>query len=185
MRAIYKDKPAAHAVLSFAADLCFEFLEPFIDAGVTLISLADPSSSGDMISRGQFTEFSLPYLTQVAARVRARNVAVTVHICGNSTARLDLIPGSGAQIMSVDYKVDLARARELLDGRIALAGNMNPVAIMQAGSPAEVTAACQACIRAAGPGPGYLLMPGCDIPPTVPVENVRAMVEAAHAVTTR
>ncbi|MGB8933256.1 MAG: uroporphyrinogen decarboxylase family protein [Anaeromyxobacteraceae bacterium] len=183
MRSIYKDKPAAHAVLAFAADLCFEFLEPFIDAGVTMISLADPSSSGDMISRQQFVEFSLPYLTQVAAKVRAREVAVTVHICGNSTARLDLIPGTGAQIMSVDYKVDLARARELLGGRIALAGNMNPVAVMQAGTPASVAAACRECIRAAGPGPGFLLMPGCDIPPTVPVENVRAMVEAAHAVT--
>ncbi len=183
MRAIFKDKPAVHAVLDFAAELCFEFLEPFIDAGVTMISLADPSSSGDMISREQFVEFSLPYLKRVAARIRARGVDVTIHICGNSTARLDLIRETGAQIMSVDYKVDLSRARELLDGQLALAGNMDPVAILQRQTPSGVAAACLECIRAAGPGPGFLLMPGCDIPPTVPLENVKAMVEAAHAVT--
>jgi uroporphyrinogen decarboxylase len=37
MRGLYKDKAAVHAVLDFAADLCFAYLEPFIDAGVSII----------------------------------------------------------------------------------------------------------------------------------------------------
>lgn len=180
MRAIHKDKPAVHAVMEFAAELCFAYLEPFIDAGVSLISLADPTASGDLISREQFAEFSAPYLARVAARIRARHVWVLVHICGNTTNRLDLIPATGAQIMSVDYKVPLAEVRRQLGGKIAFAGNMNPVAIMQKETPEGVAAACRESIRLAGPGPGYLLMPGCDIPPSVPLENVRAMIETAH-----
>ena len=62
MRGVRKDKAAVHAVIGFAADLCFDYLEPFIDAGVSMISLADPTASGDMISREQFIEFSFPYL---------------------------------------------------------------------------------------------------------------------------
>lgn len=181
MRGIFKDRPAVHAVLGFAAELCFAYLEPFIEAGVSMISLADPTSSGDMVSREQFLEFSLPYLSQVAARVKARGVHLLVHICGNTTTRLEDVAAAGAEIMSVDYKVDLAAARCSLGGRIAFAGNMNPVTIMQSQTPAGVAAACEACIRAAGEGPGYVLMPGCDIPPSVPIENVRAMVETAHA----
>ena len=180
MRSVYKDKPAVHAVLEFAAELCFAYLEPFIDAGVSIISLADPTSSGDLISREQFQEFSLPYLTKVAARVKERGVWLVVHICGNTTNRLDLIPSSGANIMSVDYKVDLGEARRLLDGRIAFAGNMNPVAVMQKETPQGVAEACRQAIAKAQPSVGYLLMPGCDIPPSVPIENVRAMVETAH-----
>lgn len=180
MRAIFRDPPALHAVLAFAAELCFASLEPFLEAGVSMISLADPTASGDMISRSQFCDFALPYLSQVARRIRARGVHVIVHICGNTTNRLDKVAGCGAELMSLDTAVDLSRAREVLGGRIAFAGNVPTVAVMQAETPAGVAAACQACIRAAGPEPGYLLMPGCDIPPSVPVENVKAMVATAR-----
>jgi len=181
MRNIHKDKPAVHAVLEWAAELCFDYLEPFIDAGVSMISLADPTASGDLISRGQFIEFSLPYLKRVAEKIRARGVWVTVHICGNTTNRLDVIPEAGAQIMSVDYKVSLSDARRILDGKIAFAGNLNPVAIMQKETVQGVAAASREAIGKAGTTGGYLLMPGCDIPPSVPVEHVKTMVETAHA----
>ena len=181
MRNIRKDKPAVHAVMDFAAELCFDYLEPFIDAGVSLISLADPTASGDLISREQFNEFSLPYLKRVADRIRARNVWVLVHICGNTTNRLDLIPTAGVQIMSVDYKVGLPDARRILDGKIAFAGNLNPVTIMQKETVQGVAAASRDAINQAGATGGFILMPGCDIPPSVPLENVKTMVETAHA----
>ena len=181
MRNIHKDKPAVHAVMEFAAELCFDYLEPFIDAGVSMISLADPTASGDLISRDQFIEFSFPYLKRVAEKIRARDVWVTVHICGNTTNRLDRIPEAGAHIMSVDYKVSLSDARRILNGKIAFAGNLNPVAIMQKETVQGIAAASRDAISTAGAAGGYILMPGCDIPPSVPIENVKTMVETAHA----
>jgi len=181
MRGIRKDKAAVHAVMEFAAELCFDYLEPFIDAGVSMISLADPTASGDLISRDQFIEFSFPYLKRVADRIRARGIWVTVHICGNTTNRLDRIPEAGAHIMSVDYKVNLSDARRILDGKIAFAGNLNPVAIMQKETVQGVATASRDAISKAGVTGGYILMPGCDIPPSVSVENVRTMVETARA----
>jgi len=181
MRNIRKDKAAVHAVVEFGASLCYDYLEPFIDAGVSMISLADPTASGDLISRDQFAEFSLPYLKRVAEKIHARGVWVTIHICGNTTNRLDLIPSAGAQIMSMDYKVNLSDARRILGGKIAFAGNLNPVAIMQKQTPEGVAAAGREAIAKAGTAGGYILMPGCDIPPSVPFENVRTMVETAHA----
>jgi uroporphyrinogen decarboxylase len=180
MRNIYKDKDAVHAVLEFASELCYQYLEPFIDAGVSMISLADPTSSGDMISREQFKEFSLPYLKKLVERISDRGVAVIIHICGNITDRLDLIPLTGAKIISLDYKVDLGKAREILDGKIAFSGNLNPVAVMQNETPGGVGKKSLECIEKATDKPGYILMPGCDIPPTVPSENIQMMVETAH-----
>jgi uroporphyrinogen decarboxylase len=181
MRNIHKDKSSVHAVMEFASELCYDYLEPFIDAGVSLISLADPTASGDLISRDQFIEFSLPYLKRVAEKIRARGVWVLVHICGNTTNRLDRIPETGAQIMSVDYKVSLSDARRILGGKIAFAGNLNPVAVLQKETVQGVAAASREAIGKAGVNGGYLLMPGCDIPPSVPIENVKTMVETAHA----
>jgi uroporphyrinogen decarboxylase len=181
MRGMYRDKAAVHAVLQQAAELSYRYLAPFVDAGAGLISVADPTASGDMISRRQFEEFVLPYQRQVVQRLKARGAEVLIHICGDVTDRLDLIPATGAGILSVDYKVDLARAAAALNGRMAFAGHMNPVAVMLASTPEEVAAACRACIGQAGPDSSHILMPGCDIPPGVPLENIRAMVDTAWA----
>jgi len=181
MRSLYKYKAAVHAVMDFATELCVAYLEPFADAGVSMISLADPTASGDLVSREQFREFSLPYLTKVANKLKSRGIWITVHICGNTTNRLDLVPLAGADIMSFDYKVNLADARRILGGHIAFAGNMNPVSVMQKQTPEGVAASVVQCIEQAdGRAGGYIVMPGCDIPPSVPVENVKAMVQTAR-----
>jgi uroporphyrinogen decarboxylase len=57
---------------------------------------------------------------------------------------------------------------------------MNPVAVMQKETPEGVAAASRAAVAKAGVDGGYILMPGCDIPPTVPIENVKTMVDTAH-----
>lgn len=180
MRAIYKDPSAVLHVLDFTSELCYHYLEPFITAGVGIVSIADPSASGDLISRQQFADFVLPHLQKVVAKLRRRGAFVCIHICGNITNRLDLIPETGANLLSMDYKVDLCKAKETLGGIIAFSGNMNPVGIMQTATPDQVVEACQSCINKTDAIPGYILMPGCDIPPGVPLANIQAMVETAY-----
>ena len=51
---------------------------------------------------------------------------------------------------------------------------------MQKQTPEEVAASSRKAIEEAGLQPGYLLMPGCDIPPSISAENVKAMVRTAH-----
>jgi uroporphyrinogen decarboxylase len=81
----------------------------------------------------------------------------------------------------VDYKVSLKKAREAFDGKVAFGGNMNPVRVMQQGTTEEVTRACEQSIAEAGDSPGFILMPGCDLPPATPTENVKAMIAAGRA----
>lgn len=180
MRSIYKDPDAAFTLLEYTSELCFRYLEPFVEAGVEIVSVADPSASGDLISRSQFERFVVPYLKKTITKLHQRGVLVCLHICGNITSRLDLIPETGADFLSVDYKVDLLRVKEVLGGKMSFSGNMNPVGIMQNATAAEVAAVCRECCEKAGSAPGYILMPGCDIPPGVPLENLQSMVETAH-----
>jgi uroporphyrinogen decarboxylase len=182
MRSIYKDKEAVLAVLDFTDQLCYQYLESFINAGVKIVSIAEPSASGDLISRQQFQEYVLPHLKKVVTRLKQKEVFVCIHICGNITNRLDLIPESGTDLLSMDYKVDLSTAEEILGGRIAFSGNINPVAIMQHAAPDQVADICRDCVSKTAGIPGYILMPGCDIPPGVPLENIRAMREIAYGI---
>jgi uroporphyrinogen decarboxylase len=133
-----------------------------------------------MISREHFEQFCIPVFKKVFAELKKKKIRTALHICGNITNRLDLLNGIGAELVSVDYKVSLEKCRDIFNGATAFAGNMNPVAIMQRENPEGVERASEACIAGAGKGPGYLLMPGCDIPPATPAENIKAMTRTAR-----
>lgn len=186
MRCLIKDKKSAHKLMEFTSELCYKYWELFVDAGAELVEMADPTGSGDMISKRQFSEFVIPYAKKIADRIKATGKVkgVLLHICGDTSKFLEILPETGADIMSFDYKVDLGAAREALDGKMAFTGNMDPVAIMNDATADVVFDKVNECIeKAQGKKGGYIIMPGCDIPPTTPLANIEAMIKAAHGCT--
>jgi uroporphyrinogen decarboxylase len=180
MRDIYRNPGAVRKLLDFTVKAYLDYAELYFENGVDFVLLAEPTASGDMISRKHFEAFAVPAFKRVFAELKKKGVRTALHICGNITNRLDLLNGIGAELVSVDYKVSLKTCREIFGGKTAFAGNLNPVAVMQKETPEGVAKASKECIAQAGEGAGYVLMPGCDIPPTTPAENIRAMTNAGH-----
>jgi uroporphyrinogen decarboxylase len=127
-----------------------------------------------------FQELGLPNLRQVNDALNDKAKAKMLHICGNTTRLLGVIPETGADLYSFDYKVDLAAARDSLCGKIAFAGNIDPVSVIFEGTAEETAEAAKRCLAIAGETVGYVLMPGCDIPPKTKPENVKAMAVAVR-----
>ncbi len=181
MKATFKKPDFVHRVTDFTTQLLIYLYEPLVSDGtLNVISLADPTASGDLISKKQFQTFALPYLKKFTGWARSKNVHTLVHICGNTTDRLDLFPETGASCISLDHKTDLSKAKELLHGKMCFAGNVDPVQIMLQGSVQDVEDACTRVIQTAGTDGGFVLMPGCDIPPTVPYENIQKFIRVAR-----
>jgi uroporphyrinogen decarboxylase len=180
MRSVYKDTESAHKLMQFSTELYLAYMQGYIDSGARVIFMAEPSASGDMISRRHFEQIALPYIKQIYQRLSERNLVLGLHICGDTSNRLDLIAESGAQIMSLDYKVDLLTAREAFDGKIAFSGNLNPVSVVQNGTADEIREATIASVEKVGKGHNYIVMPGCDIPPTTPLENLQTISQTVR-----
>lgn len=181
MRGTFKQKDLVHAVLELATEVNYRFYRPMIEAGyLEAVALADPSASGDLISRKQFKDFAIPYLKKLADRLHALGALVFLHICGDTTDRLDLFPETGADLIAIDHKVDMAKVKETIGDKMCIAGNVNPVTALNEGTPDDVRRAAEDCIARAAAGGSYVLLPGCDIPPTVPLENIRALIDTAH-----
>lgn len=181
MKATFKNPAFVEKVVDFATDLLIHLYEPLVkDGALNVISLADPTASGDLISKKQFERFALPYLRKFTDWAKSRNVHTLVHICGNTTDRLDLFPLTGASCISLDHKTDIAKAKEILHGKMCFAGNIDPVKIMLQGTVQDVEDSCKHVIQTAGTEGGFVLMPGCDIPPTVPYENIRKFIQVAR-----
>jgi uroporphyrinogen decarboxylase len=179
MKATFKRKDEAHKTLQFATELLKRFYRPLIEEGViSLMSIADPTGSGDLISARHFRTFCLPYLQSLIAWGHEYNCYTWLHICGNTTDKLADIAETGADCFSLDYKVDLALAKAVVGDKMCLAGNIDPVAVLDQGTLEDVRTAGRACLQAVGGGAdGFILTPGCDLPPTVTLENLKALLE--------
>ncbi|HET7091701.1 MAG TPA: uroporphyrinogen decarboxylase family protein [Anaerolineae bacterium] len=179
MKATLKKKDEVHKMLDFATRLVRQFYQPLVEERVIpMMSIADPTGSGDLISDRVFRTFSLPYLQPLIGWAKEHGVYTWLHICGNTTDKLESIAETGASCFSLDYKVNLAEAKQKIGGRVALAGNIDPVSILNQKGPDDVRAAARACIEAAAEGGGFVLTSGCDLPPTISMENLQAMLSA-------
>ncbi len=181
MKATFKKPDLVNKVCDFCTELLIYLYEPLVDDGtLEVLSLADPTASGDLISRKQFEKFAAPYLKKFTDWAKSKNAHTLVHICGNTTDRLDLMPETGASCISLDHKTDIAKAKEALYGKMCFAGNVDPVAVLLQGTPGLVESTCKDIIEKAGTDGAFVLMPGCDIPPTVPYENIQAFIRTAQ-----
>jgi uroporphyrinogen decarboxylase len=166
-------------MLDWTARLYLAYVEEYIKDGIDLIVMGEPTASGDMISRSHFAEFVVPVLKKIYTSLAGKGIKTCLHICGNIENRLDVIAETGVDLVSLDYKVSLKKARESFAGKIAFAGNINPVDVLQHGTRDEIRRACNQCIADAGTA-GFILMPGCDIPPSTPSGNIKTMTGVAH-----
>lgn len=180
MKICMRDTAGAVHILQNTSDFVLKYLSLFADAGAALICQSEPTSSGDLISPRMFKDLAAPYLRKNNQQISNKVAARMAHICGNTNKIVDYINEIDTDLFSVDYKVDLQAAKAKLEGKTALAGNIDPVRIMMEGSAAEVRSKALECCREASQNGGYVLMPGCDIPSSTPLENISAMVETAH-----
>jgi MtaA/CmuA family methyltransferase len=172
------DRPDwVEALLEHCVQTAIAFASAQIEAGATIIGLGDAIAS--QISPRAYRQFALPYEQRIFESVRAAGAIPRLHICGNTTHIINDMARSGAQIVDLDWQVDLAQARaevDTLDPTICLCGNFDPVAVLYAGTPEQVTQATQHC-RAVG-GSNWLAQPGCEIPRRTPPENLDALTAA-------
>lgn len=151
-----------------------------VEAGATIIGLGDAIAS--QVGPRAYRRFALPYEQRIFAAIRDAGAMPRLHICGDTTRIVKDMAQSGAQIIDLDWQVDIAQARatvDAIDPTIALCGNVDPVAVIMDGSPNTITAAVLAC-RDAG-GTNWLAAPGCEVPRGTPPENLLALRDALFA----
>ncbi|MCC6167266.1 MAG: uroporphyrinogen decarboxylase family protein [Caldilineaceae bacterium] len=173
---------ALHHALGLASDALIAFGKACWDAGADILHCGDSLASCNVISPHTFQRFSFPYLQKVFSAWADYGIdRKLLHICGNSTKVLELYAATGADMVEIDHAVDLRVAKQRIGDKIILIGNVHTVEELLQGTPETVTAAANRCIDHAGAGGGFMLGSGCIVPRYTPLENVQAMVAAAHS----
>lgn len=182
MRDVFKAPAKLKELLDIAVESLIVYGKAVAEAGADIICISDPSSSGDAISKKIWEEFGHPYTTRVVQEVKKSGVKMFMHICGNTTDRLESLASTGVDALSLDYKVDFAEARKILGDSYCLIGNVDPAGTLFLGKPEQVVKEATYDIRGAGLKGSFILSSGCMMPAEVPPENMEAMVETARTV---
>ncbi len=180
MRDIIKNKDAIKKLLSIATNSLMVCGAALVAAGADIIMVSDPPSSGDMISRKCFEEWSFPFLHCLTEFLRQSGTKVILHICGDISDRLHLFKDLCVDAVSVDEKVDLGSARKILGDQICLFGNVSPSNSLCLGSPEDVERESKSCIEKAFQDGPFILSSGCLCSHLVHNKNISAMVIAAY-----
>jgi MtaA/CmuA family methyltransferase len=151
------------------------FARKQVAAGAHMIGLGDAIAS--LISPKQYRRFALPYEQRIFAAVKDAGAIPRLHICGNTGHLVADMARSGAEIVDLDWMVDLKKAAETFgDEGPAPCGNFDPVQIMLRGRPEDVARATRTCADAGGPR--HFSAAGCEIPDHTPEANMRAHATA-------
>jgi len=169
---LYTQSAVAHVLLAKLAEFCALNAAAQVRAGAQAVQVFD-TWAGEL-SPAAYEEFALPYQAKVIGAIRDAGVPAIIYVNG-CAGKLELIVQSNADVVSVDWRLDLRHARERLGPEVAVQGNVDPCVLLS--SPLVVTAAAREAMDAAGPT-GHILNLGHGILPPTPIECARAFVEA-------
>jgi uroporphyrinogen decarboxylase len=143
-------------------------------------------SWGGELSPYDFSMYSLPYLSQIATRVKSAlqtQLLPIVPLCIFSKGTWHALPtlsNLSYDVISLDWTIDPEHAKQVTGGRVTLQGNMDPSVLY--GSEETIKENVRRMIEAFGSNRKYIVNLGHGILPTVDPENVRIFLEHVHEV---
>jgi MtaA/CmuA family methyltransferase len=173
---ILKKPDMLKPLIEYSSQVLQEYLRWASDTGVDGMFWCDPSASAGLISPKQFRTFAMPYGKTILQKTKETDMKALLHICGNTSDRLDALLEMSPDLMSLDYHVKLADAAKVLGGHVPFMGNVDTTDLFMK-KPEDVRAAAKACLRSVT-GRGFALGAACDVPIGSPIENVVALCNA-------
>jgi uroporphyrinogen decarboxylase len=177
--ALHENPQLVDRVLDRYVEWNCRMLEKLCTTGIDFILSYDniAYNSGPMVSPQVFREVFVPKIKLVD---RACKVPWVTHMCGNITELMEELLEMGVSgVHPLEPGcMDLKAVKEQYGSRVCLWGNIDLNYTLTRGTPEEVDAEVKQRITEAGPGGGYIMGSGCDLPDYCRVENILAMADA-------
>ena len=151
-----------------------------IEAGADALWFGDCSASGHLVSPEIYKNFAMEPARRTCERYKEAGAAVIYHASEELPAMIDLQAGAGFSILSVGPGIDIEEARRIVNGRVCLSGNVDPLAILARGTPDTVRKEVERIVKNVSVHGGHVMNSGEMVPRETPEENVRAFVETSR-----
>jgi len=170
---MYAEPRTFRELLSRIAQATISYLLAQIEAGAAAVQLFD-TWCGELNLR-EYLDFALPAVQEIVSGLGKR--VPVIYYTKASSHLLLAAADSGADVLSVDWRVDLRELRKTLGPKIALQGNVDPAVLFAPES--TIRRVTQETLAALG-GVGHILNLGHGILQHTPVENAKIFIETGQ-----
>jgi uroporphyrinogen decarboxylase len=175
-RLMYREPDVLRSLQAKLSLMVVRYLNAQIEAGAQVVQLFDTWAG--ILAEDEYREWVLPVHREIAAKLDRDRAPLILYVNGGAHV-FDSMLESGADVLSLDWRVDVSRAAQRAGARVSLQGNLDPCAL--AAEPAEIARRVRELASRAVRARGHILNLGHGCLPDTPVEGVRAFTEAARS----
>jgi len=176
---MYEQPKLLHTLLDKLAQSVATYLNAQIEAGAQAVMLFD--TWGGMLTSEDYIEFSLYYAKQIRSLLKTNvdgQQVPTILFSKGCGLWLEAMADAGYDALGLDWQTDIQIARARVGDKVALQGNMDPVALYA--KPEVIVEKVKSILHKYGNGSGHVFNLGHGILPDINPEHVKAMVDAVH-----
>jgi uroporphyrinogen decarboxylase len=174
-RMLYQNPGLFRGLMDKISSTVIEYLSAQVRAGAQTVQLFD--SWAGILSPLDFEEFIFPFVKNIIKDIKKLDVPV-IYFVNNCSGLLHIIKKSGADVIGIDWRVDIGKAVRTLGEKVSVQGNLDPCVLL--GTREHVEERVRDIIDKSSGARGHIFNLGHGILPETPVENAIAMVEAVH-----
>jgi len=173
---LYKKSQKAHEMMEFVAENLIVFGRAQIQAGADVLTISDPSGTGEILGLNMFNRFAVPYLNKMLRALKGeQEIGTIVHICGRLQKIYPGIMSIESDAVSFDSITSVKKVAEHVDNKVIM-GNVSTF-LLEKGNPESVRNAAEQCLKDGVD----ILSTACGLGPKTRLANIRAMVDTAKS----
>jgi [methyl-Co(III) methanol-specific corrinoid protein]:coenzyme M methyltransferase len=172
---LYRDRENARRLLDYVTGQLVDWALCMAESGASVLSIADPTATGEILGPRLFEEYALPYLNRIVQAVHKTGRPVIVHICGDVGRIKQHLYRLESDALSVDAMVNLALIKQENPNVITM-GNLSTY-LLESGDPGRVQRAAEILVDRKID----IIAPACGLSTSSPLENIRAFTSGGKA----
>jgi uroporphyrinogen decarboxylase len=177
---MYNQPQAWNQLMQKLVSVLAEYTEEQVRGGADVVQVFD--SWVGCLSVDDYRRYALPRTKELVQRLKKTGVPV-IYFGTDSTTLLPSMQETGADVIGLDWRVQLDDGWKLLGNRGAVQGNLDPVTLFA--NQSEIRTRVEDILRRANGHPGHIFNLGHGILPETPVDNVTALVDMVHELSAR
>jgi [methyl-Co(III) methanol-specific corrinoid protein]:coenzyme M methyltransferase len=171
LKSLRKNKAESHRLMEYVTDFLIAYANLMADNGAAVISIGDPTATGEILGPKMFEEYAVTYINRLVQSINRSGAPVIVHICGNMNTVRHLIPDIHSQAISTDAMVNLRSLKEDYPGLVTM-GNVSTY-LLEFGNPGTVSAQTERLVR----NGVDIISPACGLSTSSSLDNIRALTD--------
>jgi uroporphyrinogen decarboxylase len=151
------------------------YLSAQIRAGIQAVQIFDTWAG--VLTPFDYKESVLPYVKKTISELRKERVPI-IYFANDCGGILKEVKKSGADVIGIDWKIDIGDAIKKVGKKVVVQGNLDPCALFL--SREEIEERVKDILWKGEAAKGHIFNLGHGILPETPVDNAIALVEAVH-----